>query len=157
MVVSPYQQGPAPDIKNAQEKFDEVIEKFPRTFSGKLAHLYKGNIHLRLGEFEEAIKSFETFLEKGGTLKLYHLFAREGLGYAYEGKKDYEKALQAFQKVLEKGSGSEMSNNYVNVGRCYEKLGKNKEALENYKTFLKTYPKSIMANAIMRKISYLEK
>jgi hypothetical protein len=36
-------------------------------------------------------------------------------------------------------------------------LGKNKEALENYKAFLKIYPKSQMANTILRKISILEK
>ncbi len=157
MVISPYQQGATPDIKNALEKFDEVVEKFPRTSSGKLSYLYKGNIHLRLGEFEEAIKSFEAILKKGAKEKLYHLFAMEGLGYAYEGKKDYEKALHAYRKVIEKDSGSEISNIYLNIGRCYEKLGKNKEALENYKTFLKSSQKSIMANAIMRKISYLEK
>jgi tetratricopeptide (TPR) repeat protein len=110
-----------------------------------------------LGEFEEAIKAYESFLEKAGKEKIYQSFAMEGLGYSYEGKKDYEKALNAYQKIIDLGENFKLENAYLGMGRCYEKLGKNKEALENYKVFLKIYPKSQMANTILRKISNLEK
>ena len=156
MVSSPYREGSLSENKNVLEKFNEVITKFPRTSSGKFSFLYKGNIHLRLSEFEEATKSYQTFLQKAGKEKLYRLFAMEGLGYAYEGKKDYEKALQAYQKILEEGESFQLGDAYLNMGRCYEKLGKNKEALENYKAFLKVSQKSMMTNAVLRKISILE-
>jgi len=157
MVSSPYREGSQSEYKNVLDKFDEVVTKLPRTSSGKLALLYKGNILLRLGEFEEAIKSYQSFLQKSGKEKLYRLFAIEGLGYAYEGKRDYEKAIQAYQKILEEGGSSQLSNVYLNMGRCYEKLGKNKEALENYKAFLKESQKSLMTNIVLRKTSLLEK
>ena len=92
LTSSPYREGSPEEYKNAVEKFDEVISKFPRTSSGKLSLLYKGNVHLRLGEFEEAIKAYQAFLQKAGKEKLYRVFALEGLGYAFEGKRDYEKA-----------------------------------------------------------------
>jgi tetratricopeptide (TPR) repeat protein len=110
-----------------------------------------------LSEFEEAIKAYQTFLSKSGKEKLYRLFALEGLGYAYEGKKDYEKTIQTYQKILEMGEGFQLGDAYLTIGLCYEKLGKNKEALENYKAFLKVSQKSMMTNAVLRKISYLEK
>jgi len=157
LISSPYRQGTAFDDKNALEKFDEVITKFPRTSSGKISYLYKGNIHLRLGEFEEAIKAYQTFLEKAGKEKLCRLFALEGLGYALEGKKDYEKAIQTYQKILEIGEGFKLGNAYLSIGLCYEKLGKDKDALENYKSFLKVSQKSIMTHTVLRKISNLEK
>lgn len=156
-VSSPYREGSPSEYKNLLEKFDEVIKKFPRTSWGKLSSLYKGNIHLRLGEFEEAIEAYQTFLQKGGKEKLFRLFAMEGLGYAHEGKKDYQKALNAYQETLETGGSFKMADAYLNIARCYEKLGKNKEAFENYKTFLKISPKSPMANAVLRKISTLER
>ncbi len=156
MVSSPYREGSLSEYKNVLEKFNEIITKFSRTSSGKFSFLYKGNIHLRLGEFEEATKSYQTFLQKGGEEKLYRTFAMEGLGYAYEGKKDYERALQTFQKILEEGESFQLANAYLNIGRCYEKSGKNKEALENYKAFLKVSQKSMMTNAVLRKISLLE-
>lgn len=154
-VTSPSLEASATDYKSALEKFAEIAKDFPRTTAGKFSLLYEGNIHLRLGEYEEAVKAYSAFLEKGPKEKLYQYFAMEGLGYAYEGKRDYEKALQAFQKVLDMGDGFQLGDAYLNMGVCYEKLGKNKEAVESYKSFIKTAQKSPMTNAVLRKISLL--
>ncbi len=148
---------PKSEYKNALAKFDEVIAESPGTFWGKLALLYKGNVLLQMGSFEEAIGAYNAFLQKAGKEKTYRLFALEGLGYAYEGKKDYQKALAAYQKIIDLGGNFELGNAYLGEGRCYEKLGKNREALENYKSFLKVSQKSQMTNAVLRKISHLEK
>ena len=157
MVSSPYREGSPQEYKNVIERFNEVITQFPKTPGGKLAVLYKGNIHLRLGEFDEAIKAYESYLEKAGKEKLYRSFAMEGLGYSYEGKRDYEKAMNAFQKVIDLGVGFQLANAYLGLGRCCEKMGKTKEALENYKSFIKISQTSQMANIVLRKISSLEK
>lgn len=156
-VSTPYREASLQEYKNVLEKFNEVITKFPRTSSGRLSILYKGNVHLRLDEFEEAAKAYESFLQKGGKEKLYRSFAMEGLAYAYEGKKDYEKAVNAFQKSMELGESFQLADSYLGMGRCYEKMGKNKEALENFRNFLKVSQKSNMTNTILRKISLLEK
>ena len=157
MVNASYRQGSPQEFKNVSEKFDQVITKFPRTSCGKIAILYKGNIDLRLGEFEEAIEAYERFLQKAGKEKLYRSFAMEGLGYAHEGKREYEKAINAYQKVVDLGERFQSANAYLGLGRCYEKLGKTKEALENYKKFVGASQKSEMTNIILRKISNLEK
>jgi tetratricopeptide (TPR) repeat protein len=156
-VSNPNREASLQEYKNVLEKFNEVITKFPRTSSGKLSILYKGNIHLQLNEFDEAAKAYESFLQKAGKEKLYRSFAMEGLGYAYEGKKDYEKAVNAFQKNIELGESFQLADTYLGMGRCYEKMGKNKEALENFRNFIKVSQKSNMTNAILRKISLLEK
>ena len=157
VLSSPYRgEGSPSEYRSVLEKFDEVIAKFPRTSSGRFSLLYKGNIHLRLGEFDEAIKNYQTFLQKVGKEKLYQAFGMEGLGVAYEGKKDYGKALDAYQKILKMGDHFQLGGAYLNMGRCYEKLGKKKEALENYGAFLKVSQKSIMTNAVLAKISLHE-
>lgn len=156
-VSTPSREGLIQEYRNILEKFNEVIEKFPRTSSGKLSILYKGNLHLRLSEFEEAIKSYDRFLQKAGKEKLYRSFALEGLGYSFEGKKDFEKAIDAYQKILEIGENFQKANAYLGMGRCYEKLGKNKEATEQYKSFLKVSQKSMMTNTVLRNISNLDK
>ena len=119
--------------------------------------MYQGNIHLRLGEFDEAIKAYESYLEKAGKEKLYRAFATEGIGYSYEGKKDYGKAIQAYQKVVDLGEGFQLANAYLALGRCYERMGKTKEALEGYKNFAKVSQTSQMTNIALGKISTLEK
>jgi len=156
MLDSPYREGSPADYKSLIEKFDEVITKFPSTSSGKLSVLYKGNLHLKLREFDEATKAYETFLQKAGKEKFYRLLAMEGLGYAHEGKKEYEKAVEAYERMLAMGEGLQVANAYLSKGRCFEKLGKNKEALESYKTFLNLAPKAMMANLVSERISQLE-
>ncbi len=157
MVSSPYREGSPQEYKNVLERFNEIISKFPRTSSGKLAVLYKGNIYFRLGEFDEAIKAYESYLEKAGKEKLYRAFAMEGLGYSYEGKRDYEKAIGAYQKLIDLGEDFQVANANLGMGRCYEKMGKTREALEHYRRFINVSPKSQMANIVLRKISNLEK
>lgn len=157
MISSPYREGSPQEYKDVLERFQEIISKFPSTSSGKLAVLYKGNIHLRLGEFDEAIKAYESYLGKTGKERLYRAFAMEGLGYSYEGKKEYEKAIGAYQKLIDLGESFQLANAHLGMGRCYEKMGKTKEALEQYRSFISASPKSQMANIVLRKISNLEK
>ena len=111
----------------------------------------------RRGDTARARTEYEDYLKKAGNEKLYRAFAMEGLGYSYEGKRDYEKAVHAFQKVVELGEGFQLANAYLDLGRCNEKMGKTKEALENYKSFMKISEKSQMTNIVLRKISSLEK
>jgi tetratricopeptide (TPR) repeat protein len=157
MVNASYREESFQEYKNVLEKFIEILTEFPRTSYGKIAILYKGNIDLRLGKFEEAMEAYESFLQKAGKEKLYRSFAMEGLGYAHEGKKDYEKAINVYQKVVDLGERFQSANAYLGLGRCYEKLGRNREALEQYKNFIKASQKSEMTNIVLRKISSLEK
>jgi tetratricopeptide (TPR) repeat protein len=157
MNSSPAREGSPQEYNKLLERFNEIITKFPGNSAGKLAVLYKGNIHLRLGEFDEANKAYESYLEKAGKEKLYRAFAMEGLGYSYEGKKDYEKAIGAYQKLVDLGETFQLANAHLGMGRCYEKVGKAREALEHYRSFINASPKSQMANIVLRKISNLEK
>src|SRR4030042_4300783 len=157
MVSSPYREGSPQEYKIILERFNEVITKFPKTPGGKLAVLYKGNVHSRLAEFDEAIKAYESYLEKAGKEKLYRAFAMEGLGYSYEGKRDYEKAIDAYQKLIDLREAFQLADAHLGMGRCYEKVGKTRDALEHYRSFINASPKSQMANIVLRKISNLEK
>lgn len=157
VALAPYREVELSKFKHILTLFEEVLAKFPNTPSGKLSHLYKGHIHLQLGEFDEAVKEYQTFLKIWRGEKFFKIFAWEGMGYAYEGKRDFEKALNAYQKVLELGEGGPFALANFNIGRCYEKLGKKKEAIESYQSFLKIEGGSNLTPLVLRKISLLEK
>lgn len=154
---NPYREGSPAEYKNALTKMDDIVKAFPGTSSGTFALLYKGNIHLKLGEFDEAIKAYDAFLARGGREGLYTLLALEGVGYAYEGKKDYGKAIEAYQKIVAMDQGFQAREARLQMGHCYEKLGKNKEAVESYRAYLEGGEKSLMTPLVLRKISLLEK
>ncbi len=156
MVSSPYREGSQAEYKKTLEGFDEVIKLYSKTSSGKNALIYKGKIHLLLGEFDEAINAYNSFLKKAGKEKLFQVFAYEGLGYAYEGKKDYERAVNVYSEIVKLGERYQWVGVHLNLARCYEKLGKKDEAIENYKAFLKISPNSLATHSVLRKVSYLE-
>jgi tetratricopeptide (TPR) repeat protein len=155
--IAQAREGTSQNDQEIMAKFDEVAAKFPRTLFGKLSLIYGGNIRLRRGEYDEAIKAYNAFIENAGKQELYKYFAWDGLGHAYEGKKDYGKAIEAYQRILEVGKGFQLEEAHLNIGYCYEKSGKPKEALDNFKAFLKNSPKSLLANVVLRKVSLLEK
>src|SRR4030042_1982318 len=73
------------------------------------------------------------------------------------GQKDYEKAVKAYQEIIKLGEKYHWAGVHLNMARCYEKLGKTDEALENYRAFLQISPKSLSTNSILKKISIFEK
>jgi tetratricopeptide (TPR) repeat protein len=107
LALQAYQvEGQKSEYKNALAKFDEVIAESPRTFWGKLALLYKGNAHLQMGAFEEAIGAYNSFLQKAGKEKIYRLFALEGLGYAYEGRRITRRRSKPIRRSSGRGKAS---------------------------------------------------
>jgi tetratricopeptide (TPR) repeat protein len=156
-VSSPYRNASPTETKAVLQKFDEIVKRFARTLPGRLSLLYQGNLHLKLGEFDKAAEAYETFLSKSGGERIYTVLSLEGLGYAREGKKEYEKAIEAYQRILTLGESFESKEAHLNIGRCFEELGKNGEAVEHYKAFLEIKQKSLMTDLVLRKISLLEK
>jgi len=51
------------------------------------------------------------------------------------------KAIGAYQKLIDLGRLS-ISKRSSRMGRCYEKAGKAREALEHYRSFINVSPKS---------------
>jgi tetratricopeptide (TPR) repeat protein len=155
--ISPTAQATPASTQGALEKLDELTKGYPRTYAGRLALLYKGSLLLKMGQFDEAIQAFQAFLSKMGEEKAYGLLALDGLGFAYEGKKDYEKAIENYKQIITTDEKFESGEAYLKIGRCYEKLGKSKEAVESYQSFLKASPESLFANVVSRKVSLLAK
>lgn len=156
--ASAYGETEAQSFKEALGKLEEITKRFPRTRPGKLSYLFQGNLYLRQGSYDEAIKAFTAFLDKGGRERLLRAFATEGLAYAYEGKKDFAKALEYYRKTMESAEGLPMLNAYLGAGRCYERLGKREEALESYRAYLKKEgtQKSQESSRVEHRIALLE-
>jgi tetratricopeptide (TPR) repeat protein len=154
--TSSYGETTGQGLKEALGKLEEVAKRYPRTGPGKLSYLYQGNLHLRQGSYDEAIKAFTTFLDKGGQEKLLRAFATEGLAYAYEGKKDFAKALEYYQRAIESAESLPMQNAHLGAGRCFERLGKREEALASYRAYLKAAQKSQESNMVEHRVALLE-
>lgn len=120
------------------ERFQAVMKQFPDTRAGWMARLYKGRASYALGRFGEAVEDFEAALASvpsgdDGTMRG---LALQGLGLALQAKGDWERAAEAFQSLKEAAGGSFGRMADLELARCYEKMGKPKEALSVYQSLL---------------------
>ncbi|MFQ6079091.1 MAG: tol-pal system YbgF family protein [Thermodesulfobacteriota bacterium] len=148
-----------PSSEGYQEAVDElkrIQREYPHTDVVGLAQLQLGQGFLNSKQYDKAVQTYRKFLDSDPRERLYRLLALQNLGYAYEGQGDYQGALDSFQSLLAKGESFLQPWGYLNVSRCYEKLGKREEALKTYRAFLEKFPDSTMAPMIRSKISILE-
>ena len=141
----------------ALKKFQDVIERYPRTSLASISFLYSGHIYYELDQFDKSIKSYQNFLKKTQSDNPLNVFAYDGLGYAFEAKGDYKNALIHFKKLVDGDEKSLSKLGYFNVGRCYEQLGEKDKAIESYQKVVTTYPNSGYAALAIEKNNILKR
>lgn len=136
--------------------FQELIEKYPHSWSARMAYYHLGNIYYNLGDFDKAITDYKKFVSSrisdNSGIKF---LALTSIGYSYEAKKDFKSALEFFEKAQKSNNVGFESVGYSNIGRIYEQMNDKKNALENYKKALEKTTDSSKAVFIKYKISSL--
>ena len=136
--------GSSSDMKDAYLKatriYEDLVKEYPGSRAATLSFYNMGNIYFNIGEVEKSIEAYKTFLKRSGKDDILTALAYYGLGYCYEKNKDYDNALKSFEDSNKRIKGTRFESiNYANMARIYEKMGRQKEALEFYrKTIEKT-------------------
>ena len=78
--------------------------------------------------------------------------AMDGLGKVLSGMKDYGSAARYFRVAAQRGH----PDGYFNLGRTYERLGRNEEAVSAYYTYVKRRPSGSHAAVAIASIKRLE-
>jgi tetratricopeptide (TPR) repeat protein len=153
MLKSAYNPSAAEDTMDI---FNELIDKYPYSWSSRMAHYHLGNIYYNKGELDNAIDSYKKFISSVKSDEAGVKFlALTSLGYCYESRKDFKSALEYFEKAQKTKNIGFESMGYRNIARIYEQLKDKEKALENYKTALEKNNDSAMELFIKRKISSL--
>jgi predicted negative regulator of RcsB-dependent stress response len=136
--------------------YQELIDKYPHSWSARMAHYHLGNIYYNLGEFDKAITDYKKFVSSrisdSAGIKF---FALTSTGYCYEAKKDFKSALEYFEKAQESKNAGFESVGFSNIARIYEQMNDKKNALENYKKALEKATEPSKVIFIKYKISSL--
>lgn len=107
-------------------------------------------LHLSDGDYSEAISSLQSSLElmpeNGKSLTL--------MGEAYLGIGQYQLALHYFQKVAQEDSQDDV---HLRMGQCYLQLGRDAEALEEFKQFIARQPEDARAAEVRQLVAELER
>lgn len=129
-------------MAKAVDRFQKVIQQYQGTMASWMARIYRGHACYALGRYEEAIHDYESAMAEAPSRDSEEMkaLALQGLGYAWMAKGDLDKAMTCFQGLKESGGTTFQRTAQWNIARCYERQGKNLEALEVYKEIERSFP-----------------
>jgi hypothetical protein len=78
---------------------EKVLAEYPGTSQATLASLAEGDAHLRLGEFDAAVASYQGYLSTAKRNDSFRFSALEGLALAAEGKGDSAGAMAGWIRL----------------------------------------------------------
>jgi tetratricopeptide (TPR) repeat protein len=125
--------GAGGDYRKALELFRDVQKKYSGTRSAAISQYYAGNCLANLGQPEEALKEYASFVRNYAGEKFLLGLVHQRMGYAYKELGRQEEARKSFEQadaLLGPGAAT------MELARSYEAAGNKAEAEKKYKTVL---------------------
>ncbi|HTY25722.1 MAG TPA: tetratricopeptide repeat protein [Desulfomonilaceae bacterium] len=155
MMESSSQAPTSEQLDKLLEEFEVITRDYASFPAGEMALLYSGHVLYKKGDFSRALDRYtkmqSTSLAKDGLspLILYHIaMTRLAL-------KDYEQATVLFDQLSKDTNSPYRREAHAAIARIYETLGKDKEAVQAYKQYLKMFPEAPDAAFVKSKIAEL--
>jgi tetratricopeptide (TPR) repeat protein len=130
--------------QEVRSEFEELIADFGDKPGGKLARVIFADICYDAGEADKAIALYKSALEDF-TQPFYRDQILNGLGYAYEAKKEYDTALEYFEKISVGSDPVLKAEALFNMGRLYAALGNVEKSQRAYQKIVADSPQSFYA------------
>ncbi len=137
--------------------FEKMEKDFPSSRTTPLAVYFIGETHRLLAEYDKAVENFERYLKKEGSDGELSPFAAEGIAASYEGKGEFEKAMEQYKRLTVAPFESHRARGLYHMARMEQKLGKLKEAAQQFQAALDEFPGHPYIREIQERLSVLPK
>jgi len=111
----------------AQPAFEETLNDYGKTVSGKMAYIMYANICYDAGRYNKAIELYEKAMNFFDKSSSFYPLLQYNLGYAYVANQDYEKALTILERDAFSPDGLLKDDVLFLLGLVYERMGKNEK------------------------------
>jgi len=134
-----YEKG---NYRQAESVYKEIVREIPQEEREREWIYYQlGNCHKNMNSLEEAISSYEAFIQRYPKSDLLPE-VKYNLALCYEEIGNVDKASQILRKLIEQFPENEIvPEAYLRLGDCLRKKDK-KTAISTYQKIIKMYPKS---------------
>jgi tetratricopeptide (TPR) repeat protein len=136
--------------------FNDIVEKYPSSDAAQGARYELGGLYYDVGDYDRSIQVYGAFIDNASKKDIRTVYARFGIGYAYEAKKEFDKALESFTRVVESNPGNVFEGlSYRNIARVYEEMNDRGKAMDYYKKALEKTKDPAASSLLKRKIAQL--
>ena len=142
-------------LQAAISQFQEIIQKFPRTNSASIARYKIGNSYSAIGEYKNAIESYEAFMKKDGSGNGIAPLVAQRMGYAYLKLGKTEESEKYFKMVTPKSKAYNRDVSLLELAQITERKGEKEEALSKYQEIIDQFSSSPIASEARGKIKAL--
>ena len=133
--------------------FQAIADEYKCYQGGKLAALYAGVCHYKLGQYEDAAAYLSKFSADDLTVEPAAL---QLLGDAYVQVEEYGKAAKAFEKAAKSGNDLIAPMSLKKAGLVYLEMGNKSAAKKAFETIKADYPAATEAQDIEKYIAIAE-
>ncbi|MEW6410661.1 MAG: tetratricopeptide repeat protein [Nitrospirota bacterium] len=141
----------------ALELYNQVVTKYPRTKSAPLAQFGVGNSYYKMGDFDNAIKSYRVFIDRYHKVTWLLPLVYHKMGYAYLRVGDTSKAIESFELASRSEECGIRDLCYLEIARIYESIGEKGNAIKNYQVIVEKFPFSPWLTEASESIKRLKK
>jgi predicted negative regulator of RcsB-dependent stress response len=137
------------------QEFDRIAKEYGSRIGGEMALLYSGHVLYKKQDYKEALERYNrlqssNLVQHGlGPLVTYHM------AMTRMAMKEYEQALALFDQLSKDTLSPYRREAYSSIAKTYELMGKNKEAVQAYKQYLKMFPEAPDASFVKTRIMEL--
>jgi tetratricopeptide (TPR) repeat protein len=130
--------------KAAKEKFVALAVEHRGTGASALAWLSAGHAALKLGEYDEAVRAYDSFLFAAKDDDPLRFAGLSGLGAAREGRGDDNGAIDAYEKLVLLSDKVAEDDALLQLGRLYKKTGDVETARKRLERLKSDFPQSAL-------------
>jgi tetratricopeptide (TPR) repeat protein len=133
-------------------KLEEVKQRYGSTTVGINASVDLGNIYFQQAEYEKAITCYNDYLQSTDLTHSLHDQVLESLGETHEAKGAWQEALEVYHRLASEGTPVYKIQAQLYLGRVYESIGDQQEAMTRYQNYLKENPTALDGEWIRTKL-----
>jgi tetratricopeptide (TPR) repeat protein len=124
----------ARDAESAAISFAQLADRYGGYPAGEVSRYFLGKTQLGMARYEEALETFQTYVDKAGEAGEFRVAATIGMAVAYEGLENFNAAAELLERLSQTMDPDD--SRYLDVlfqtARNYEKSGSREKAIEFY-------------------------
>jgi TolA-binding protein len=124
-------------LDDAAKRYDDVLQQYPSSDVVPHVLLSLGNMHFNAERYDQAVKYYQTIIEKPDLAQDVLPYAMNNLIQAYESTKLYDAALKVTKDYIAKFPNDEnIIDKKIKVGLLYTKLGYFDQAIVHFQNLI---------------------